>query len=263
MTMDCKSLKASLKEDKVTIGSWVTLGHTSVAEIMAERGFDWLTIDMEHSAITMHQTQQLVQIIELSGVTPVVRVGENNPNLIKRAMDTGAHGVIVPMVNTKDDAERAVSAARYPPEGTRGVGLARAQEYGFGFEGYKEWVKKESVVIVQVEHIDSINNLEEILSVPGVDGTFIGPYDLSGSLGRPGDFDMPEMEEALKRYEEVSKRLGVPMGVHVVHPDPVKVREFMDRGYRFIAVGLDTLYMGLKIDEVLAEVGATEVDASE
>jgi 2-keto-3-deoxy-L-rhamnonate aldolase RhmA len=134
------SLKEKLKTQTLTIGSWITLSHPAIAEIMAKAGFDWLTVDMEHSAITLHQAQQLVQVIELSGCTPLIRVGENNPNLIKRAMDTGAHGVIVPSVDCREDALKAVRAVKYPPLGTRGVGLARAQGYGMEFEKYKEWV---------------------------------------------------------------------------------------------------------------------------
>ena len=110
------SLKECFATGRLTLGSWITIGHPSIAEIMVKAGFDWLTVDMEHSAITLYQAQQLIQIIELSGVTPLVRVGENNPNLIKRVMDAGAHGVIVPMVNTKEDAINAVKATKYPPD---------------------------------------------------------------------------------------------------------------------------------------------------
>src|SRR5512136_2475206 len=153
------NLKQKLRKRALTIGSWITLGHPAIAEIMAKAGFDWLTIDLEHSAITLDQTQQLIQVIELCGVTPLVRVGENGPYLIKRVMDAGAHGVIVPMVNTAEEAKRAVDAVKYPPEGRRGVGLGRAQGYGFEFEKYRDWSREKSVVIVQIEHIDAINNL--------------------------------------------------------------------------------------------------------
>ena len=198
------SLKKTLKNKKITLGSWITLAHPAIAEIMAKAGFDWLTIDMEHSAITLHQAQQLVQIVELCNVTPLARVGENNPNLIKRVMDTGVHGVIVPMVKHKGDAIRAVSAVKYPPLGTRGVGLARGQGYGLEFEKYKEWVNKESIVIVQIEHIEAVRNLDEILSVEGIDGFIIGPYDLSASMGIPGEFEHPDVIEALNRVMETS-----------------------------------------------------------
>jgi 2-dehydro-3-deoxyglucarate aldolase len=174
------SLKKKLRKNVVTVGSWITIGHAAIAEIMAKIGFDWLVIDMEHSAITLHEAQQLIQVIDLCGVTPLVRVGENNPYLIKRVMDAGSYGVMVPMVNTKEDAIKAVNAVKYPPVGTRGVGLARAQGYGMDFERYNNRLNRDSVVIVQIEHIKAVENLDDILSVDGVDAFFVGPYDLSG-----------------------------------------------------------------------------------
>ncbi|HMB45898.1 MAG TPA: aldolase/citrate lyase family protein, partial [Candidatus Methanoperedens sp.] len=127
-------LKTRLQNNQLTIGSWITLANNNIPEIMAQSGFEWLTIDIEHSVITLDVVQQMIQVIEGKGVVPLVRVGENNPNLIKRVMDAGAYGVIVPMVNTRDQAEAAVKAVKYPPAGTRGVGLARAQGYGFDFD---------------------------------------------------------------------------------------------------------------------------------
>ena len=198
-----RSLKTKLENHALTIGSWITLGHPSIAEIMANAGFDWLTIDMEHSAITLDLAQQLIQVIGLCGVVPLVRVGENNPTIIKRVMDAGSHGVIVPMVNSKDDAINAVNAVKYPPAGKRGVGLARAQGYGTTFEKYKEWVDRDSIVIVQIEHIKAVDNLEGILSVDGVDGFIVGSYDLSGSLGIPGEFENPKVIEALDEIQRI------------------------------------------------------------
>lgn len=243
------NLKDKLRKNELTIGSWITLGHTAVAEIMVKAGFDWLTIDMEHSALTLHQAQQLIQVIELSGCVPLVRVGENHPALIKRVMDAGAHGVIVPMVNTKEDAIKAVNAVKYPPVGTRGVGLARAQGYGLEFERYKDWVNNGSIVIVQIEHIKAVENLEEILSVDGVDGFVVGPYDLSGSIGRPGEFNHPDVCSALRRVMKVSKGLNKTAGFHVISPDANEVNKKIKEGYRFISFSLDTLFLGSKCQE--------------
>lgn len=245
------NLKEKLKKNKLTIGSWITLGHPAIAEIMAKAGFDWLAVDMEHSAITLHQAQQLIQVIELCGVTPLARVEENNPNIIKRVMDAGAHGVIVPMVNTKKEAEKAVNAVKYPPVGTRGVGLGRAQGYGMEFERYKKWVNKGSIVIVQIEHIDAIGNLNEILDVDGVDASIIGPYDLSASLGLPGDFESSKFKKALSQYESISLRMRKPMGFHVIHPDAKQALEMQHKGYTFLPVGVDTLYIGEKCLDVV------------
>jgi len=244
------NLKMRLAMGKVSVGSWITLGHPSIAEIMCRAGFDWLAVDMEHSAITLSDCQQLVQIIELSGLTPLVRVEKNDANIIKRVMDAGAHGVIVPMVNDKSDAEKAVSAVKYPPIGTRGVGLARAQGYGLEFEKYKKWVNKGSIVIVQIEHFKAVDCLEDILNTPGVDGSIIGPYDLSASLGCPGQFDEPIVINAIARYERICKELRKPMGFHVVQPDLKIARIYKKRKYSFIAIGLDTLYLGIKCTEI-------------
>ena len=238
------NLKDKLKNRELTIGSWITIGHTVVAEIMARAGYDWLTVDMEHSAITIDIAQDLIRVIDLCGVVPLVRVGENDPNLIKRVMDAGAHGVIVPMVNSKDDAEKAVASVQYPPKGFRGVGLARAQKYGVDFEGYKKWNEQESIVIVQIEHIKAVENLEAILSVPGVDGFIIGPYDLSGSLGVPGQFDHPEMLKALNRVKDVSEKMNALSGFHVISPEVEAFQEKVRDGYKFIAHSLDVLFLG-------------------
>ena len=242
--MKNNSLKAKIKNKAVTIGSWITLGHTSVAEIMAKAGFDWLAIDMEHSAITLHEAQELIKVIELSGIVPLVRIGENSQYQIKRVMDAGAHGIIVPMVNCNEDAIKAVNAVKYPPTGQRGVGLARAQGYGLEFERYRDWVNEESIVIVQIEHIEAVNNLEEILSVDGVDGFIVGPYDLSASLGRPGDFECPALIEALEYVKGISGKMDVVSGFHVVQPKVEEVMEKIKEGYRFIGFSLDTLFLG-------------------
>ncbi len=252
--MKTNILKKKLQRREITLGSWITLGHTSVAEIMAKSGFEWLVVDMEHSVITLDTAQELIQVIEGCGATPLVRVDENNANVIKRVMDAGAYGVIVPMVNTKKDAQAAVNAVKYPPVGTRGVGLARAQGYGQNFEEYRDWVNKESIVIVQIEHIDAVNNLESILSVKGIDGCIIGPYDLSGSLGVPGKFKHPDVLAALKKVEQTCRDKKVALGYHVIQPDYKLVLEKTSSGYSFIAFSLDILFLGNSCREQLSKL---------
>lgn len=240
------NLKERLKKRELTIGSWITIGHTVVAEIMAKAGYDWLTVDMEHSAITLDIAQDLIRVIELCGVVSLVRVGENDPNLIKRVMDAGAHGIIVPMVNSRADAEKAVASVQYPPKGFRGVGLARAQGYGTDFEGYKKWNEQESIVIVQVEHIKAVENLKSILSVPSVDGFIVGPYDLSGSLGVPGQFDHPEVISALARVKAVAEEMNALSGFHVIPPEKEALQAKIKDGYKFIAYSLDILMLSVQ-----------------
>jgi 2-dehydro-3-deoxyglucarate aldolase len=238
------TLKEKIKGGKLTLGSWITIGNSAVAEILAKAGFDWLAIDMEHTAINVDQCADLIRVIDLCGVAPFVRVGANDSLLIKQAMDAGAHGVIVPMVNSKEEAERAVESVKYPPVGKRGVGLARAQGYGTTFNEYKDWAANESIVIVQIEHIDAVNNLEEIFSVEGVDAFIVGPYDLSGSLGVPGDFEDKKVEEALDKIVDISKNMNMSSGYHVVSTDYNLVKEKIKQGYSFIAYGVDFLFLG-------------------
>lgn len=247
------TLKQKLAENRLTIGSWITLAHPAIAEIMARAGFDWLTIDLEHSVITIREAEELIRVIALHGVPPLVRLTSNDANQIKRVMDAGAHGVIVPMVNSAADAERAVAAVYYPPQGTRGVGLARAQGYGTAFADYRDWLDREAVVIIQVEHIDAVENLEAILSTPGVDGFIIGPYDLSASMGIPGQFDDPRLAAAIERVRTAGQTLGKPGGLHVVEPATDQLRTHIARGFRFLAYSLDTRMLDTACRGGLAE----------
>lgn len=244
-----KSLRKELNRGNLTIGSWIMAGNTLTTEILASFGFDWLVIDMEHSAFSEDSMVNLIQVIELSGVIPLVRVGANDPLLIKRAMDAGAHGVIVPMVNSVEDAKRAVEAVYYSPRGTRGVGLGRASRYGLKFEEYKKWLKQNAIVIVQIEHVDAMKNLKDILAVNGVDASIIGPYDLSGSMGFPGELDRRDVKAFLADYLKISHQVGKPAGYHVVVPDPEAFKRIQGQGYKFLAYGTDALFLAKGIKE--------------
>ena len=241
-------------QSKVSIGSWITIGHPSIAEAMAIAGFDWLCIDLEHSVTDYTEAQLLIMAIQGKGLKAFVRVGENNTRIIKRVLDAGADGIIVPSVNSAAEAIKAVNAIKYPPIGTRGVGLARAQDYGFGFQYYKDVTAKEIKLIVQIEHHEAIKDLDAILQVDGVDGTFIGPYDLSGSVGKPGEWDDPEVIDMLKLYEATTKRYDKLIGFHVVPPDYTLVKEKIDKGYNFIAFSFDALFMGQIIRDQLSHI---------
>ncbi len=249
MARKMQSLKNKIKERQLTVGSWLSFSYPPICEMMAKAGFEWLAIDMEHTGIDFCDAQQLIQIIDLAGCVPLVRVGENHPLAIKRVMDAGAHGVIVPMVNSQEDAQRAVEATYYPPVGTRGVGLFRAQNYGLGFKEYEEWTRNESIVIVQIEHIKAVENLEDILSVEGVDGFIIGPYDLSGSLGLPGNFDHPSVLAALNEVERVMMKSPKVGGYHVVHSKHDELLSRIEQGYKFIVYGDDMVFFAEKLKE--------------
>ena len=227
----------------VSLGSWITMSDPAVAEVLAVAGFDWLVVDLEHSMLGLETAGELIRVIDLCGSIPLVRVTSNDPQQIKRVMDSGARGVVVPMVLSADDAARAVAATRYPPDGTRGVGLGRAQGYGTGFREYLEWQVDGPVVIVQIEHVEAVENLEGILGVPGVDGLLIGPYDLSSSLGVPGRFDDPGFLESMQKVQSTAQGMGVPTGLHIVDPEVKELEKAIAEGHTLIAYGVDFRFL--------------------
>jgi 2-dehydro-3-deoxyglucarate aldolase len=233
------SLKSRLNRSELTIGSWVTLGHSSIAEIMAAAGFDWIVLDMEHSVLELSEVQALIQVLDGKQCPAIVRLTSNHPDLIKRVMDAGATGIMVPMIKSAADAEVAVSGVYYPPRGQRGVGLARAQGYGNSFQSYRQWLEDNAVVIVMIEHVDAVKAIDDILAVPGVDGYIIGPYDLSGSMGRPGDLNHPDVQTAITQVMQAGHRAQKPGGVHVIEPDPQALQQRIQAGFNFLGYSLD------------------------
>jgi 2-keto-3-deoxy-L-rhamnonate aldolase RhmA len=247
------SLKEKIGRKELTIGSWIQLGYPQTTEVVATAGFGFVVIDMEHTSIASHELLSSIQIASLAGTPVLVRVGTNDPLLIKRAMDAGADGIIVPMVETRDQALRARDAIYYPPKGTRGVGLARAQGFGLDFDAYRKRMESETILIAQIEHRRAVDELDAILDVDGVDGLFVGPYDMSGSFGRPGDFEHPDVKAALSRVAEVVKAHSKPSGFHVVQPDPKALAQRIAEGYRFIAYGTDMVFFADMIRRSVAE----------
>ena len=244
-------LGQAIREGRLTIGSWITIGHPIIAEIFARAGADWVVIDLEHSVIPIDVAGELIRSVDLCGASPLVRLTSNDPDQIKRVMDAGAHGIVVPMVNSAEEAQRAVMATRYAPRGTRGVGLGRAQGYGPGFSAYFEWQAQGPVVIVQIESAQALVCVEEILSVPDVDGFIIGPYDLSCSLGIPGQFEHALYRSAVSQILEAGKRLGVAAGLHIVEPDLRRLRSAIEEGYTFIAYSVDMRFLDVAAREAV------------
>ena len=237
------SLKQKLKNNELTIGSWIMMGTPMSVEVMALAGFEWLVIDIEHTSIGLETLQTLITTIQANNIKALVRVSKNEEVIIKRVLDMGADGIIVPMVSSKEDAMQAVAYAKYPPQGKRGVGLYRASGYGTTFEAYKKWVEEELVIIAQIEHIDAVKNIDEIITVEGIDGTIIGPYDLSGSMGYPGEFEREDVKDAVARVLERCKAYNVPSGFHVVDTEPKKLNEKIKAGCTFLAYGIDYFFM--------------------
>lgn len=243
------NLKKKLSQNELSIGSWLTIPQPAIVEIMSSANFEWLTIDIEHSAIDFETVQNLISHIQANDMEALVRVSKNDEVIIKRVMDAGANGIVVPMVKNADQAREAVSYVKYPPFGKRGVGLSRAQHYGVNFESYKQWVQNESVVIVQIEHIEAVNNLSEILDVEGVDGIIVGPYDLSASMGKPGMFHDSDVKEVLDKIDKITLSKNKPLGFHVISSDHRDLLEKINKNYTFLAFSLDFFFLGDKARE--------------
>lgn len=243
------TLKEKLSTNQLSIGSWLTIPHQSIVEILGSAGFEWLAIDMEHAPISIETIVNLIGHIQGNGMQALVRVSKNEEVVIKRVLDAGADGVIIPMIKNKQEAIEAVSYVKYPPIGKRGVGLNRAQKYGTAFKTYQDWVRDNSIIIAQIEHIEAVNNLEDILSVSQIDGLIVGPYDLSASMGYPGDYNRDDVKEALTRIEMVAKNAKKPLGFHVIESSYTKTLDKINKGYTFVAFSIDFFFLGDKARE--------------
>lgn len=231
-----------LKKDR-TIGSWISIDHHLIPDLMGHAGFEWLVIDLEHSVIDLNNMSILIDKIKMNSMVPFVRLPEINQSIIKKSLDAGACGVIAPMVKTSQDVLDLISYCFYPPNGKRGVGLFKAQDFGENFEKYKEEHYSEIAIIAQIEHVDAVKNLESILSIPRLDGILVGPYDLSASLGIAGDFSNPIFKNSLEEIITKTKKSSKALGFHVVDTEAQVVIDKFVEGYNFIAFGTDFLFL--------------------
>ena len=233
-------VKDKLRSGKVTLGGWVMIGHPVSGELLASCGFDWVVVDTEHTSIGFETLESIFRAIELKGALPIVRLPGHDPITIKRCLDIGARGILVPMVNTAQQASDVVAAAKFPPLGVRGASLCRPSGYGESFPSYYQNHNDDVLVIAMIEHVDAVANINEILTVEGLDALFMGPYDLSSSMGIVGQFDHPRLKEALEKVRLSAKAANMPVGLHVVPPDLEMVRQRAAEGFQFIACSIDT-----------------------
>ncbi len=222
------------------LGAMVTLPGPETAEILAAAGCDWLFIDLEHSPLDFLDAQRLLQAAG-QACAGVIRVPQADPLSLKKALDIGPAGIIVPQVNAPETAAQIVRWAKYAPLGERGVGIARAHGYGLDAAGYLARADDETAVIIQIEHIEAVNRIDEILAVAGVDALFIGPYDLSTSMGKMGQVDDPAVVAAIDRVTEAARRAGRPLGIFGVSAEPL--RRYAGRGYTLLTAGIDAMLL--------------------
>lgn len=237
-------VRQALLARDVTFGTWLQLGpDPALAEILANAGYDWLAVDCEHSDIDIEGFTNLARGMGGRNAVPLARVRENDTLAIRQVLDAGALGVIVPLVNTADEARKAVAAAKYPPQGVRGFCFSRMNEYGANFDEYAATANDNIAVVVMIESKQAVENIDEILAVDGVDGVFIGPYDMSGSYGVTGQIDHPLIQDACRAVVAACQRHQKAAGLHLVKPDAASIAKTIADGFTFIALGVDMVFL--------------------
>ena len=234
------------------LGLWISLSHHFAAEVVADAGYDWVLIDMEHSPNDYFSILGQLQVFESRPITAIVRPQWNDPVVVKRLLDLGVNGLLFPMIQNAEQARKAVASTRYPPGGIRGVsGVTRATKFG-RIRDYADRVQQETTILVQLESVEAINNAEEIAAVDGVSGVFFGPSDIAADLGRVGQ---PMHEKVWDLIEPAAQKLivkGVPVGTLVLNPDFAV--QLLNSGFSYVACGMDTVLLASAADSLLVKV---------
>jgi 4-hydroxy-2-oxoheptanedioate aldolase len=261
--MRVNHVRRRLAAGEPSIGTWLALPSPEAAEFVGELQLDWLVVDAEHNPVDISTLSHMFMAMRASGVAPMVRIPWNSAENAKRVLDAGAWGIVFPMVNTREEAEHAVEAVRYYPQGNRSVGGGRhGMSFGTAAKEYYENANDETLVVVQIEHIEGVRNADAILSVPGVDACFIGPNDLAASmglgLGVSLETDIPEVVDAIREVREACVRNGVAPGIHTSGAEAVNRR--IEEGFQFCAMASELRYL---VGGLSADLGKLNWSASE
>ena len=254
------SVRELLKAGKPAIGTWLQAGTPVAAEIFANAGFRWIGLDAEHTSAGTDTVETMCRAVYGRGADLFVRLTQADTLEIRRALDVGARGIIVPYVETPEQAQKAVAATRYPPQGVRGFAFQRANNWGVDFDEYAAQANDEILVIAMIESKKGVENIDAILAVDGVDGVFIGPYDMSGSYGVPGQTQHPLVKEAMAKVLAACKKEGKAPGQHIVRSKPEQIKAALEQGFTFICLDGDIIFMNEASRAALAT--AKEVIAS-
>jgi 2-keto-3-deoxy-L-rhamnonate aldolase RhmA len=238
-----KQLKKKFQNREKIFGTWTSLAHPSITEIFSRTDADFLGIDLEHSTISQEQSQRIIATAQAGGTVCLPRISSHNPEMVRRLMDSGADGMIVPMVQNADDVEKMIAWMKYPPLGKRGFGVSRAQGYGMDFAEYTKTWNDSSIMIGQIESIGAVDRIDEILSFKELDGVMVGPYDISGSLGIPGQIEHEKVIEAGKRVIAACKRHGKSCGTQLVQPDAQRIKKALSTGFTFVILSSDVFLL--------------------
>lgn len=234
-----RDLKRKLRSRERVFGAWISFGHPSIADIFARSGVDFVAIDMEHSTIDQAQAQRIIAACQEQKVPCLPRPVSHGNEMIKPLLDSGADGMIIPMVSTPEELSRVAALCKFPTQGRRSFGLSRAQGYGFDFDEYVKTWNETSSLVIQIESEDGVKNIEELASHDDVDGVMIGPYDLSGSLGVPGQINHPRVAEAADKVIKTCARYGKSCGTQLVAVDQQSIEQAFASGYTFVILSSD------------------------
>ena len=247
------TFKEKLGRDEPAYGLWVTLESPTVTEMAARMGFDWIVIDAEHGYLDMKNVMEHIRVANLTNTTILVRIAEIQEGLIKRIMDIGADGIVVPQVRTAEEVALAVSLAKYPPQGKRGIGAERATRWGQGIEQCVPRANTNSLVVPMMETVEAGEAIDEILDVPGVDAMFFGSHDYSASAGYPGTASEPQVVERIMAIKDRIRQRGVPCGIVSFEKEDIARRK--EQGFRMIGLGFDTTLLIQAASQALAAAG--------
>lgn len=235
-----ENFKSKLQNGELMVGTVITLAAPEVAEIISLAGYDFLWLDTEHTPNNLAQAQTMIQAAG-DRCYSVIRIPENLDGWIKKALDIGPDGIMIPQIRTAAEAQVAVKRCLYPPAGTRGVGLARAHQYGLNFQNYVDSANDELTIILQIEHIQAVENIDSIVQVPGIGALLVGPFDLSGTMDLLGQVNHPEVKAAITKVVEACKTAGLPVGIFA--SDPETAAHWVAAGVNLIGLGIDVAYL--------------------
>ena len=239
-----------LRSNEILIGTLVSLPSAEICELLASIGYDWLFIDAEHGAFNPQQAQAMLQA---AAPTPcLIRVPSDETIWLKKALDIGAAGVIVPQVHTADQAREIISHCKYTPDGKRGIGIGRAHKYGIDFDRYIKYANQETAVVLQAESSEAVDNINDIVKLKGIDAILIGPYDLSASLGKPGEIDHPVVQAAINKIIKTCQNAKLAMGFFGVTPE--SVLPYKQKGFTLLTIGMDTAFLINAAQEMLSKM---------
>ena len=239
-----------LRSNEILIGTLVSLPSAEICELLASIGYDWLFIDAEHGAFNPQQAQAMLQA---AAPTPcLIRVPSDETIWLKKALDIGAAGVIVPQVHTADQAREIISHCKYTPDGKRGIGIGRAHKYGIDFDRYIKYANQETAVVLQAESSEAVDNINDIVKLKGIDAILIGPYDLSASLGKPGEIDHPVVQAAINKIIKTCENAKLAMGFFGVTPE--SVLPYKQKGFTLLTIGMDTAFLINAAQEMLSKM---------